>query len=101
MTYDPTSRHKRQRDPKTERHGRKDSQRAARDAYNRDGVDAACRALGAGDAEDWPQEPLEEGQDWRNDFSGPTDAPASQRASGGQKSGVSARPATPTGDSAQ
>lgn len=56
MTYDPTSRHKRQRDPKTDRHGRKDSQRAAVDAYNREGMDAACRALGAVDAADWPQE---------------------------------------------
>lgn len=60
MTYDPTSRHKRQRDPKTERHGRKDSQRAARDAYNREGVDAACRALGAGEASDWIEEDEDE-----------------------------------------
>ena len=50
--HSPTRRTQRQR----ERHGRKDSQRAAVDAYNREGVDAACRALGAGDSEDWMQE---------------------------------------------
>ena len=81
--HSPTRRTQRQR----ERHGRKDSQRAARDAYNRDGLDAACRALGAGDAEDWPQEPLEGGQDGRNGVSGYADTPEGKRASGGQQRG--------------
>lgn len=53
MTYDPTTRKKaRQRERKVQ-HTR---ETAARDAYNREGVDAACRALGAGDSEDWMQE---------------------------------------------
>ena len=53
MTYDPTTRKKaRQRERKVQ-HTR---ETAARDAYNRDGLDAACRALGAGEASDWQQE---------------------------------------------
>lgn len=50
--HEPTARYRRQR----ERHGRKATDRAAVSAYNRDGLDAACRALGAGAAEDWQQE---------------------------------------------
>ena len=53
MTYDPTTRKKaRQRERKVQ-HTR---ETAARDAYNREGVGAACRALGAGDSDDWMQE---------------------------------------------
>ena len=50
--HDPTRKKARQRERKAQ-HTR---ETAARDAYNRDGLDAACRALGAGEATDWPQD---------------------------------------------
>lgn len=50
MTYDPTTRKKaRQRERKVQ-HTR---ETAARDAYNRDGLDAAVEAMGGGSADHW------------------------------------------------
>lgn len=87
MTHDPAHAHRHRR----ERRARRQANKV---------LTAAVAAIGGGTPEDWPQEALEGVQDWRNNFSGPKDAPVSQRATGGQKSGVSVRPATPTGDSA-
>lgn len=44
----------------TERHQRKASYARAVSEYNRAGVDAVVRAIGAGEAEDWTQESPED-----------------------------------------
>lgn len=47
---------------KQTRHSRKASEAQAVREYNRAGIDACCDALGAGDADDWPQDEREQGE---------------------------------------
>lgn len=93
MTYDPKARTRRQRET---RRAERQTERHIAKATLRDAV----RAIGAGDAEDWPQEPMEGGQERRDGSVSATDTPEAIDRPVARKNGASSRPDTPTGDSA-